>query len=273
MKLLMHLAAAVCRFCSRHEQFASEALQVDSVCDLLLAAILLGLDPSAIRFQSDLRIAAAALLGSINDWEGKLPQLANLLVSSTPTPAACLRALRQLPADPLDHPRGWQLLQFSGCILLTKAIPGKGMGLARSDVCPDLQAVLDSQPWFKDPKTLVINATPSLALKKSANRATGYTITDVEILLKICNLLLWPYALAAWSPGGGGDQETTIASRPKPLDAHFLGKWKLFLSGIYRNIKTLQPEDQAVKSYANRLEIVYEDMIIPVRLGPLSPVK
>ena len=87
-----------------------------------------------------------------------------------------------------------------------------------------------------------------------AARSRGaYTISDVELLLKACNMLLWPQVMVSWR---GGSTE----GGPEPLDAGFLAAWSAFLTGIGRNIKALQPEDQAVKALATRMDLQYKEM-------------
>jgi hypothetical protein len=54
------------------------------------------------------------------------------------------------------------------------------------------------------------------------------------------------------------------------LDVEFLTAWSTFLTGIVRNIKTLQPDEMAVKTLASKLDFKYKETV-EKPLWALSP--
>lgn len=271
IKLLLHTAAAVCRYCATHPAAAGSALQGDAVGDLLLAVLHMGLDPAALVLQPHLNAAAAALLGAMDedDWERELPRMAERLSQLGPSPRARLRLICQLDAAPARR-RACELQRFAGCLLVEKVIPGKGpkvSAVSTQGGVPDPATVLSAQPWFESPKALVMGASTAAAVAKSKGT---YTISDVEVLLRVCNMLLWPSALRAFSEGRGMGTLGGDAWVPAIPSEEFVTAWTAFLGGVYGNIKKLQPEDQAVKAYASRLQMTYTAMMAEGD-GPLSP--
>lgn len=116
---------------------------------------------------------------------------------------------------------------------------------------------------FSAPKRLVSDAAPT-------DGPASHSIADVELLLRLCDLLLWPHALHSWRIGGpasradSDDEEDGGAGALAPA---FVDAWLQFLGGIHRSIKALLPEDQAVKALANQLEITYREMAAGPKAG------
>ena len=118
---------------------------------------------------------------------------------------------------------------------------------------------------FSSPKGLIAAAASGAA----ARSAGGYTIGDVEMLLRCAELLLWPAMLRSWAGHDGGHacMDEDEGAGAAALPSAFLDSWLTFLGGVHRSIKVLQPEDQAVKALANQLEISFRDMMDGVGLG------
>ena len=57
----------------------------------------------------------------------------------------------------------------------------------------------------------------------------------MELVLKVCHLLLWPHLLRH------------AAGEASCVREAFLSAWHTFLMGLQKHIKNMQPEDQAVK--------------------------
>ncbi len=306
IKLLLHTAAAVCNHCSRRPEAASKALPAADVANLLIAIMYMGLDTAAVRLQPDLDTACVALLGALtnDDWSTQLPLLSKQISEIGRSSRARLRVLRQLPVDDLSvRYKVRQLQRYAGCILVEKilprdlnakdsAIPSRGLIGA-----PDPTDVLLAQPWFRNPKAVVTGASAPTEEKDPS----VYTFSDVELLVHVCDLLLWPSALRAVkartiATGGAspspvkqnslrmisapeGDEEMldaedgdggNIYEKEPELSSEFLAFWSTFLTGIVRNIKTLQPEQMAVKTLASRLEFKYKETV-EKPLWALSP--
>lgn len=308
--LLLQTSVAVCNHCIRNPKAAKKALRSSDVSNLLIAVMSMGLDAAAVRVQPDLDAACIALLGAFTDkdWKVQLPLLSKRISEIGNSSSSRLRVLCQLPADDLSvRYRVRQLQRFSGCILVEKILPAN-LNSSSSAIpprglvgAPDPTDILLSQPWFRNPKAVVSGAiAPSSVTGKPS--PTAYMTSDVELLLHLCDLLLWPSALravkdryvahGALSPSpikqksmrmitapdddetmldaedddGGG---TTFEKEPK-LSAEFLAAWSTFLTGIVKNIRTLQPEEMAVKTLASRLEFKYRETV-EKPLWALSP--
>lgn len=272
LKLLLHTAAALCGHCTTHPDSASPALTPGSVTDLILAVVHMGLDPASLQLQRDLDAACIALLGALSstDWTTQLPRLADGIAALGPSTRSRLRVLRQLPANEPTG-RGRQLQRFVGCIVVERILPGE-LAPSKSAIpkhcmgVPDPEAVLQGQPWFFNPKGVVAGASNS-----------AHTFFDIELLLHICDVLLWPAAMRAmkqrsgnftgpsqgFSPGidvlmSGGDDPLGLDD--DPISQEFLTVWCNFLGGLDRSIKTtLQPEEMAVRTLANRLAYRYKE--------------
>jgi hypothetical protein len=151
VKLLLHTGAAVCRYAAAHpgSAAAAAALPADGLAALLTAVLRLHLDPCADRLQPDLAAATAALLGAFDgdEWaRARRRQLADAAAGAGPSARARLRLLRALPAG---SPRGLELQQLGGCLLVEGLIPGgrRVAGEARRST-PDPTVVISSQPWW-----------------------------------------------------------------------------------------------------------------------------
>ncbi|KAL4856914.1 hypothetical protein ACK3TF_002954 [Chlorella vulgaris] len=251
VKLILRTAAAVCRYCRKNPEAAATAgaTSREGLAELLLAAMHMGLDKAATQLQRDLDAVVLELLAAFEeaDWQRKLPQLAERLMDMGPSDAARLKLLKKLP---MGHPRGMALQQFAAVCLLERLLPAAQQGSARSAVnrraadALDPVAVISAQPWLADPKALVAGATSGGG---KAPRG-GYLIGVLELLLKVCHLLLWPHML------------THVQDEPSCMTAAFLDDWLRFLLGLQKHIKNLQPEDQAVKVLATYLELEYRSL-------------
>ncbi|KAL4427733.1 hypothetical protein ABPG75_001831 [Micractinium tetrahymenae] len=246
-KLILHTAAAVCRYCRRHPAAAAAALSREGVSELLLAALQLELDPAASQLQEQLDAALVELLGALDepDWQRKLPQLAGRLADMGPSHTARLKLLRKLPAQ---RPRGLALQQFGAALLLEHLLPaghrlaGKSAVNRRDPAALNPAAVISAQPWFKDPKALVAGATSG----EGPVPRGGYSIETVGLILKTCHLLLWPHMLS-YAAG-----EASCASES------FQAAWHGFLLATQKHIRSLTPEDQTVKTLASYLDLEYQ---------------
>ncbi|KAL4444594.1 hypothetical protein ABPG77_002411 [Micractinium sp. CCAP 211/92] len=247
VKLVLHSAAAVCRYCRRHPAAAAAALSRKGVSELLLAALQLELDPSANQLQEQLDAAVAELLDALDasDWQRKLPQLAERLADMGPSHTARLKLLRKLPTQ---RARGLALQQFGAALLLERLLPaghklaGKSAINRRDPAALNPAAVIAAQPWFNDPKALVAGAASGEA---QAPRG-GYSIETVGLILKACHLLMWPHMLSY------------AAGEPSCASESFQAAWHGFLLGIQKHIRSLQPEDQTVKTLASYLDLEYQ---------------
>jgi hypothetical protein len=268
LKLLLHTVAAV----SLHPTSATWSRE--GLSDLLLLSIRMQLDPEAIRLQDDSDAAIRAVLNVFedSDWDMKLQHLANKLVLVGPGNWCRLRLLRSIPVK--NHARAFALQQFTGCVLLDKIIPPKGGGTGgiksltarggAADLDP-MKVISSSQPWFSDPKKLVEMATSG---GSGAPPRDGYLIEEVELLLRICHVLLWPHVVKKYSPlppssssSGGHNNKDKRDDGLKEglLTGEFMTAWDTFLGVILRNIKAMQVEDQAVKAFANWCQLEYKE--------------
>ncbi|PRW60750.1 FAM178A-like isoform X2 [Chlorella sorokiniana] len=250
VKLILRTAAAVCRYCAKHPAAAAGALSREGLSDLLLAAVHLGLDPAANQLREEITEATAALLGAFDevDWERKLPQLADRLAEMGPSHHSRYRLLCNLPTA---APRGLALQQFAGAVLLERLLPD-GHKLApsksainrRAATALDPAAVIAAQPWFSNGKGLVAGATSGVAVVP----AGGYSIGTVELLLRLCHLLLWPHVLAY------------VAGEASAVSPPVLQRWHDFLGAVQKNVRSMQPEDQNVKMLATVYDVEYKNV-------------
>ncbi len=74
--------------------------------------------------------------------------------------------------------------------------------------------------------------------------------TRVELLLRLADMILWPCILTAMN--------TSSEERIKHLSPQFMKLWSVFLGQVQRRIRTLNPEEQAVKTMASFLRMRYE---------------
>lgn len=188
--------------------------------------------------------------------------------------------------------RAMELRQRVGCLILEKIIPPIGAfkkdttkkasslssSSKRNGPPPNPADIISSQQWFSKPKVLIQGASLHPGNKSSKNAgksgpsspsSSAYCMSDIETLLKLCHMLLWPYLLRLWSfhqdidPVYGLDRaskESDISS--KVLVSAFVSEWTVFLSGIRRNVKGLQPEEQSVRALANQLEMEYKSFAV-----------
>lgn len=267
LKLLLHTVAAI----SLHS--TSTTWSREGLYDLLLLSIRMQLDPEAIRLQDDSDAAIRAVLNVFEDsnWNIKLQQLANKLVLVGPGNWCRLRLLRSIPVK--NHARAFALQQFTGCVLLDKIIPPKGGGTGGTKSLTgrggaadlDPMKVISSQPWFSNPKKLVEMATSG---GSGAPPRDGYLIEEVELLLRICHGLLWPYVVKKYSPlppppppssGNTNNEKEGDGVKEDLLTGEFMTAWDTFLGVVLRNIKAMQVEDQAVKAFASWCQLEYKE--------------
>jgi len=271
LKLLLHTVAAI----SLHP--TSVTWSREGLSDLLLLSIRMQLDPEAIRLQDDSDAAIRAVLNVFedSDWNMKLQHLANKLALVGPGNWSRLRLLRSIPVK--NHARAFALQQFTGCVLLDKIIPPKGGGTGGTksltgrggvaDLDP-MKVISSSQPWFSDPKKLVEMATSG---GSGAPPRDGYLIEEVELLLRICHVLLWPHVVKKYCPLAPPSSSSSFGDecnnkkkgddgvKEGLLTEEFMSAWDGFLGVILRNIKAMQVEDQAVKAFANWCQLEYKE--------------
>jgi hypothetical protein len=309
IKLLLHTAIAVCNHCARRTSVvAKKALPAADISNLLIAVMYMGIDDAAVRLQPDLDAACTALLCALteDDWKRELPLLSKRISQMANSSRSRLRILRQMPVNAVSgRSRVRELQRYTGCILVEKILPEKLC--AKSSAiptrllgAPDPTDILLAQPWFRNAKAVVTGAVEPSA--KAEKDPLTYTTADVEILLHLCDVLLWPSALravkerfvssdAAGSSSPVKQRSMRMISQPDDddeemhdveaadsdgyenepvLDVEFLTAWSTFLTGIVRNIKTLQPDEMAVKTLASKLDFKYKETV-EKPLWALSP--
>ena len=235
-----------------------ETVEATNLFDVILC---LRYDPNAYRIQERLDAALLALMGALDKatWEGRLPAIAfSLATSFSIKTAKALRAkvIRELPCGYriLDkrmssvRRRCADLQQCSAFLLLDTILEpvnsSKRPDLKIVTKPPlDVEARISREQWFRSPETLT----------DMPDDATGAHVmnhfTRVELLLRLADMILWPSLLTAMN---------TSDADIKYLTPAFLRRWSSFLGQIQRRIRTLNPEEQAVKTMANFLKMSYD---------------
>lgn len=237
-----------------------ETQQATNLFDVILS---LRYDPNAYRIQEGLDAALLALMGALDDktWRGRMPTISfSLATSFSIKTAKALRAkvIRELPCGYriLDkrmssvRRRCADLQQCAAALLLDTIMePVDSTKRPNLNIVVDLpldvEARISREAWFRSPE--------SLTDIPDDGSVTGIQVMNhfmrVELLLRLADMILWPCVLTAMN---------TSDADIKYLTPNFLKKWSSFLGQIQRRIKTLNPEEQAVKTMANFLKMQYD---------------
>lgn len=246
-KLILESIVPVCEYCTACPAAKSVAFAAQDTSRLVLVVLHLFLEPTAHQLFPSIIPACDRLLsmyGDDNIWKDECAGIAREVVSSLyPTKRMQTRLVKML--DLLETPRALQLQQTVACVMLQKLIPTAEPSLVtttqQSDNFDDVAKILSSLSWWKDGKSLIVH-----------NR-DDFSITDVELLLILCDVLLWPNALEIIS---GRAQ----AAGPL-LDSKFRQEWFHLLRDIRRNIKSLKLEHKSVQTLADRLDLRYQEVL------------
>lgn len=302
IKLLLATASLLACSPTTRALFPSDP---SSLSDLIVAVLHLGLDPISLRVQEAIDIAVSSLVSafpSAEVWSYEAPRIARRLLTLGPSSLARLRLLRQIPTFDFDHGcRGRQLQRYTGCLLLENTLPKRNPLLPKISAIPTRKGaamvpsnILLAQPWFRNPKGLVLGVRKGAAQSsaKAKQQGQGYGMVDIEVLLHICDLLLWKAAMkqqkknlkmgvASPPPSAGpgsadvvmmdDEEEEGDGEGEEELSNDFLRVWYAFLAGLQRNIRALNPEDMVVKTMASGFEFRYKDALDRPAWG--SPLK
>jgi len=217
-------------------------------------------DINSYRILESLDAALLALLGALDDttWKQRLPSLSYCLATSysmKTTKGLRFKVIKDLPCGfrifdermALVRQRCAELQQYSAALLLDIIMEpldsSKTPDLSIVSKYPmDLEARIDGEEWFQHPNILT-----EVSDVQATNIMSHFT--RVELLLRLADMLLWPCVLTAMN---------TSESRTTTLTSGFLRRWSSFLGAIPKRIKTLNPEEQAVKTMANFLKLQYD---------------
>ena len=108
----------------------------------------------------------------------------------------------------------------------------------------DVETRIKGEWWFRKPEMLT-------DISEDAGGAFVMNhFTRVELLLRLADMILWPCILTAMN--------TSSEESIKHLRPEFMKMWSSFLGQVQRRIRTLNPEEQAVKTMANFLRMRYD---------------
>ncbi len=235
-----------------------ETLEATNLFDVILC---LRYDPNAYRIQEGLDAALLALMGAFDNatWRGRLPTIGFSLATSfsiKTTKALRATVIRELPCGfrimemrmTSVRRRCTELQQCAASLLLdtimepVDSTKTPDLGIVASTPL-DVEARIKGEPWFRRPETLT-------DVSEDAGGAHVMNhFTRVELLLRLADMILWPCILTAMN---------TSSADIKYLSPEFLRLWSSFLGQVQRRIRTLNPEEQAVKTMANFLRMRYD---------------
>lgn len=234
--------------------------QISQALELLHMVLCMRYDANSFRILESLDAALLALLDTFDPatWKTRLPNVSYALATSfsIDTPKALkLKVIRELPcgfrifssasAQGTKH-RCTELQQYAAALLLDVILEPLGSQKRPSSAIVaayplDIEARIASETWFLKPSSLT---------DYSGNETEIINhFTRVEMLLRLTDLMLWPCILTAMN---------TSKAPIKYLSVDFLKNWSGFLGTIQRKIRTLNPEEQAVKARANFLKLQYD---------------
>lgn len=262
--LLLDCVKIICDFRIFHGSKISDAVETESGIQLLELVLCLRMDPEAYRIVSHLNGAAIGITNVFTKeiWRSKvLHSIGTGLATSfgIRSPKALrFRIVRDLPCgyrtlqENVPFARCLEIQQCAIMILIESALTTvqeeerKLKQKANDLVHPvNIEHFLLSQDWFMSPDRIV--HAPA-----EEDTPMNHYIRS-EILLKLCDALIWPYALTEMKFG---------ASRmDQPISAEFLKQWNTCLTHLQRKIKSLNPEDVAVKVQANYLRYQYDSFL------------
>lgn len=236
-----------------------ETLEATNLFDIILC---LRYDPNAYRIQEGLDAALLALMGAFDNatWRGRLPTISFSLATSfsiKTTKALRAKVICELPCGfrimetrmSSDRRRCTELQQCAASLLLDTILEPadstKNPDLNLVALTPlDVESRIKGESWFRKPETLT-DISDDVGGAHVMNH-----FTRVELLLRLADMILWPCILTAMN--------TSSEENIKHLRPDFLKMWTSFLGQVQRRIRTLNPEEQAVKTMANFLRMRYD---------------
>ena len=234
--------------------------EVGDALELLNLVLCMRYDTNSFRILESLDAVLLALIEALDDatWKTRLSNISYSLATSfsMDTPKALkLKVIRELPcgfrifssgAVKLLKHRCTELQQYAAALLLDVILePLNSTKLPLSAIVAtypmDIEARISSADWF---------AKPSILTDCSGGETEVINhFTRVEMLLRLSDMLLWPCILTAMN---------TPKAPITYLSVDFLKRWSSFLGTVQRRIRTLNPEEQAVKARANFLKLQYD---------------
>eukprot|EP00890_Picochlorum_soloecismus_P002786 jgi/Picsp_1/3508/NSC_06346-R1_---NA--- len=239
------------------------APQGKDILDLAKMILCIRFDPMAYRMQENLDRALLSLFKMVDDatWKMLVVDLSYSLALSFGIGASKglkYRIVKELPCGlrvmdsrtSHDRVRCLELQQCTASLLIDIGMEAvdserKPKKLNAANIPIDPADILKQQAWIKSPSML----TECPDGENSINH-----FIRVEILLKLCDLLLWPYILSS----------TRSSSKIflGKIDPSVLREWSSCMYYVQRKIRTLNPEDQAVKVLANYLKLQYDEYLV-----------
>jgi len=244
LKLVLQSIATVCEYCGTCPASRSVAFPPQDTSRLVIIILHLFMDSASLQLVPYIIPACRELLAMYNDdiWKEECAVIAREVVSSLyPTKRMQTRLVKMM--DLLETSRALQLQQTVACVMLQNLIPTQEREMAQqhSGNLDDVAKFLSNLPWWKDGKSLVVH-----------NR-DDFLITDVELLLILCDVLLWPHALEILNG--------RVHAAGPLLSSKFKQDWFNLLRDIRRNIKSLKLEYKSVQTLADRLDLRYQEVL------------
>lgn len=256
IKILLYSISDFGQFLKRNGYVMSET-ERNECMELTKLIMCLRMDPTSYRMMKQLNSSLLSLCGVFNDqqWNDVLPALSLELATSfgiKSSKGLRFRLVMELPCgvrllglnQSSETARCLSLQQSAAAIMvdfgLVQVIDEEIFGVDNADCPPNPTKILKRQAWFNKPSLIV--ECPETE-KSSMNH-----FIRVEILFKLCDMLLLPHMLTASS-----------AKNPqKILKKDFLQQWSKCLEYIGRKIRGLSPEDAAARAQATALKLHYD---------------
>ena len=262
INLIVSALGDFCEFVAK-QGLAIANSQTKDVLELAKMILCIRFDPMAYRMHENLDRALLSMLKMVDSdtWKKLVVDLSYSLALSFGIGASKglkYRIAKELPcglrvmdsSTSTERLRCLELQQCTASLLIDIGMEAmdskrKPKKLDAANVPVDPANVLKQQAWLKSPSIL----TECPDGENSINH-----FIRVEILLKLCDLLLWPYILSS----------TRSSSRRVlgQIDQSVLREWSSCMYYVQRKIKTLNPEDQAVKVLANYLKLQYDEYLV-----------
>lgn len=234
--------------------------EIGHALELLNLVLCMRYDTNSFRIMESLDAVLIALIEALDDatWKTRLSNISYSLATSfcMDTPKALkLKVIRELPCGfrifsssavkSLRH-RCTELQQYAAALLLDVILEPLD-----SKKRP-LHSIVKTYPMNVEERisTAAWYSKPNMLTDYSGNEAEVINhFTRVEMLLQLADMLLWPCILTAMN---------TSKAPITYLSVEFLRRWSAFLGTMQRRIRTLNPEEQAVKVRANFLKLQYD---------------
>lgn len=237
--------------------------EIGHALELLNLVLCMRYDTNSFRILESLDAVLLALIEALDDatWKTRLPNISYSLATSflIDTPKALkLKVIRDLPCGfrifsstavkSMRH-RCTELQQYAAALLLDVILePLNSQKLPSNAIVAtyplDIEERISSATWFSKPNILTDYSGGETDVMNH--------FTRVEMVLRLSDMLLWPCVLTAMN---------TTKAPIKYLSVEFLKRWSTFLGNIQRKIRTLNPEEQAVKARANFLKLQYDTFL------------